>query len=81
MTTDLVVDLADEPDLPATIAISIKRAGALDCTTSAKLRNLLNKAEIERRYWQERNVPFLMITERNAPSVVLENGVLAAFDD
>ncbi len=73
MTTDFVLDLADEPTLPATVAVSIKASAALDHTTSVKLRNLLNKAEIERRYWQERSVPFLMITELDAPPIVLEN--------
>lgn len=75
MTTDLVVDLAERPDLPANVAISVKRAGALT-DTPLKVRNLLAKAEIERRYWQARDTPFLLITDADLPDVVRDNADL-----
>lgn len=73
MTTDFLVDLADLPDLPANAAISVKKATDLEQTTPRKLANLLNKAEIERRYWAERGVPFLLVTDEDVPEVVQSN--------
>ena len=73
MNTDFLVDLDDLPGLPANVAISVKRAGALEQTTPRKLANLLNKAEIERCYWAERGTPFLLVTEEDVPAVVRGN--------
>ena len=33
----------------------------------------IEKIEIERRYWKEKEVPWFLITERNIPKVVLQN--------
>ena len=73
MTTDLLVDVADLPDLPPNVAISVKKASDLEQTTPRKLANLLNKAEIERRYWAERGVPFLLVTDEDVPGPVRRN--------
>lgn len=75
MTTDLLLDLADRPGLPANVAISIKRAEALE-DTPTKVKNLLEKAEIERRYWEARETPFLVITDADVPEVVRDNADL-----
>lgn len=82
MTTDFLVDLADRLGLPATVAISVKRTADLNDAAPLKLKSLLNKAEIERRYWTARKVPFLIITESDAPSTVLANtDLLHRFSD
>lgn len=73
MSTDFLVDLADLPDLPAYLAISVKKAKDLEKTTPRRLTNLLSKAEIERRYWAERGVPFLLVTDEDIPEVVRRN--------
>jgi hypothetical protein len=73
MITDLLVDLAEQPGLPANVAISIKTASDLDQTTPRKLAKLLNNAEIERRYWAERGVPFMLITDQDVPAPVQRN--------
>jgi hypothetical protein len=75
MTTDLLVDLADRPGLPANVAVSVKPAADLE-DTPTKVRNLLAKAEIERRYWAARDTPFLLITDADLPDVVRENADL-----
>lgn len=73
MTTDLLIDVVDRPGLPANLAISVKKASDLEETTATKLANLLKKAEIERRYWAERGVPFSLITEKDVPAPVRAN--------
>lgn len=75
MTTDLLVDMEDLPGFPANVAISVKRAGALE-DTPIKVANLLAKAEIERRYWRERETPFILITDADLPAVTVENADL-----
>ena len=67
MTTDFLVDLEETDGLPPHLAISYKMHCALDGTTPRKLKNLLDKAEIERRFWGRRGIPFIFVTSADIP--------------
>ncbi|MGA9581647.1 MAG: TnsA endonuclease N-terminal domain-containing protein [Allosphingosinicella sp.] len=73
MTTDFLIDLADADGFPPHLAISYKMRSDLDGTTSRKLKNLLDKAEIERRYWGRRGILFIFVTEAEIPEPVRLN--------
>lgn len=75
MTTDFLVTLkrpADEPELPVEVALSTKRSSALR-DTPRKVDRLLEKAEIERRYWARRGIPFRLVTDEELPQGLLHN--------
>lgn len=66
MTTDLLLDVRIEGrDLLA--ARAIKPASALNDTRT------LEKLEIERRFWAEREVDWGLVTERDLPPVLISN--------
>jgi len=65
-TTDLVVDIVRN-GLPETIARSVKPSSELQ-----KAR-VVEKLEIERRYWKDRGVDWGIVTEHELPSAVIQN--------
>jgi hypothetical protein len=82
MTTDFLVSLADVPGVPPRVALSVKTADALekqpheldrsDCDRF-EVDRLLEKAEMERRYWARRGVPFRMVSDHEMPAVLIHN--------
>jgi hypothetical protein len=66
MTTDMVVDMVTDWRL-LTFARAVKPADQLD-----KPR-VLEKLEIERRYWAERQVDWAIVTEKEIPKAVAAN--------
>lgn len=72
MTTDFLVSIADDRSLPPRVALSVKPAGSFD-EPPERVDRLLEKAEIERRYWARRGVPYRIITEREMPDVLVRN--------
>lgn len=65
MSSDFVVD-SDEKELPR-FAIQVKPNKALDSP------RVIEKLQIERSYWQEKGVPFYLVTENQIPQTVFEN--------
>lgn len=72
MTTDFLVSLVDQPGLPPHVAISVKPLGAF-AETPRKVDRMLEKAEIERRFWAARQVPFRFVTEAERPAALVYN--------
>jgi len=66
MTTDLVASFAQGPR-EIDIARAVKPAERLGSTRE------IEKLEIERVFWQGRNVDWAILTERELPSVLLRN--------
>src|SRR6266516_4790858 len=66
MTTDLVASFAQGPR-EIDIARAVKPAERLGST------RVIEKLEIERVFWQGRNVDWAILTERELPSVLLRN--------
>lgn len=73
MTTDFLVTLADTPHAPPQIAVSVKPLSDITDAPAAQIDRLLEKAEIERLYWQRRGVEFRLVTEREMPPAVVAN--------
>ena len=65
MSSDFFVDSKDGPFKQ--FAIQVKPANALQDERT------LEKLEIERRYWQQKKIPWFIITEKEINSVVKEN--------
>jgi TnsA endonuclease-like protein len=65
MSTDLLVNAND--DSHPVFAIQVKPCSAL------KDQRSVEKLEVERRYWLEKEVPFYLVTEKQIPRVVFEN--------
>lgn len=65
MTSDLLIDTSS-PTFPR-FALQVKRSEDLD-----KPRTI-EKLELERRYWQVKEVPWFLITEKDIPSTVFQN--------
>lgn len=72
MTTDFLVDLQTIDRLPANLAIHVRPKSAFE-DTNRKVDRLLEKAEIERRYWERRNVAFEIVTDADIPKAVVAN--------
>lgn len=66
MTTDFVVDI-ERDGRSSMIARAIKPAEALDD------RRVVQKLEIERRYWTQRGIDWGLVTERDIPKIVIQN--------
>lgn len=66
VTTDFVVDL-NQDGRTVRKAISVKYAEDLDDPRT------LEKLELERRYWLERDIPFCIVTEKEIPRILIEN--------
>ena len=66
MTTDLVAVFGNEP-AGRRIAVAVKRSKDLSS------RRVLEKLEIERRYWAGRDVEWQITTERELPPVLIAN--------
>lgn len=66
MTTDLVLDRSDGPRV-TTRAFAVKSA-----TELAKPR-VLQKLEIEWRYWQEQGIPWSIVTRAELPRILIDN--------
>lgn len=64
MTTDLLIKLRKQSRL---IAIQIKPSEQLDDP------RVIEKLELERRYWARKKVTFLILTEKDIPKSVVEN--------
>lgn len=65
MSTDFLVNSSDEK-YPL-FAIQVKPCSALED------QRTVEKLEIERRYWQEKDVPWFLVTENQIPKVVFSN--------
>jgi hypothetical protein len=65
MSTDFLVNTQDKS--LREFAIQAKYADAL------KDQRTIEKLEIERRYWNEKDIPWLLITERDIPKVLFDN--------
>lgn len=65
MSSDLVVDTT-ETNTPRFV-IQVKSKGALDNPRT------IEKLQIERSYWREKEVPFYLVTESQIPPIVYEN--------
>lgn len=65
MTSDFLVDTS-VPDLPR-FALQAKYASDLEDARTVE------KLEIERRYWQSKQVPWFIVTEREIPQAVFSN--------
>lgn len=76
MTTDFLVTLADGADGPPFLALSVKPLDDLHASES-KVDRIMEKAEIERRFWARRGVPFRMVTDRELPAAMVGNLELA----
>lgn len=65
MSTDLLVD-TNRPNTPR-LAIQVK--------TSTDLFNprTIEKLELERRYWEMKEIPWYLLTERQIPKIVIKN--------
>lgn len=72
MTTDFLVTLADGAGGPPYVAVSVKPLDALH-ESAAKVDRTMEKAEIERVYWDRRGVPFRMVTDRELPADLVGN--------
>lgn len=66
LTTDFIVDLKPGGQ-HSRKAISAKYAEELDDP------RVLEKLELERRYWLEKGIPYCIITEREIPKTLIEN--------
>ena len=66
MTTDFVVDMSDQGEMKR-IAISAKYAEDLEDPRT------LEKQELERRYWKNKEVPWYIITEQDIPPILVKN--------
>jgi hypothetical protein len=65
MSTDFLVNSSDEK-YPL-FAIQVKPCSALED------QRTVEKLEIERRYWREKDVPWFLVTENQIPKVVFSN--------
>ena len=65
LTSDFMVDFAD-PQRP-TIAIQAKYSADL------QKPNVIERLELERRYWQEKGVPWFIVTEREVSREAFAN--------
>ncbi len=65
MTSDFLVNSKD-PARPK-FALQAKYASALEDPRT------IEKLELERRYWQHKNIPWMIITEQDIPKVVSQN--------
>ena len=68
ITTDFLVYIST-PSGEKRMAISFKEAVEFD----GDCERLLEKLEIERIYWLQENVEFVILTERNLPKMLIEN--------
>jgi hypothetical protein len=66
MTTDFIVDM-DQSGRTNRKAISAKYSDKLDDA------RVLEKLELERSYWEEKGIPFAIVTEKEIPKTLLEN--------
>lgn len=66
MTTDIVVDVVRDGRF-VTLARAVKPADLLDTP------RIIEKLEIERRYWSERGVDWGIVTERDIPPTIVRN--------
>lgn len=68
MTTDVLLTFAAAPPQPSRlVAFDLKYAKELSDYRS------LEKLEIARRFWRERNTPWFLVTERDLPKVLCAN--------
>jgi hypothetical protein len=72
MTTDFLVSLADLRGLPHMMALSVKPSTEF-AASRRRVTRLVEKAEIERRYWAARNVPFRFVTDEEMPDAYVQN--------
>ncbi|MFV0480404.1 MAG: TnsA endonuclease N-terminal domain-containing protein [Campylobacteraceae bacterium] len=69
MTTDFFVDYLHNNEIKK-IAIQAKYSGQLDD------KRTIEKLEIERRYWQENNIEWKIVTEKDLPMIKVSNLML-----
>ena len=65
MSSDFLVDSVNESELR--FVLQAKYASALQDSRTVE------KLELERRYWQEKELPWYLITEKDIPAVVTKN--------
>ena len=66
MSTDFVVDFSASSG-PQRMAIQVKSSSDL------KDSRTIEKLELERRYWQQKGVPWCLMTEKQIPRTVVRN--------
>lgn len=66
MTTDVVVTVRSRLGV-------VEVARTVKPTEKLSSKRVLEKFEIERRYWEKRNISWGIVTEREIPSVLVEN--------
>lgn len=71
MTSDLVLTIANSPRSPF-FAVSVKPASQLNVQDSA-CRRVLEKLFIEKKYWESRNVPWVVCTDEMLPKTRVRN--------
>ena len=65
MSTDFLVNTAKK-DFPK-FAVQVKHSESLNNP------RIIEKLELERRYWKQKNVPWFLFTERDIPRIVARN--------
>ncbi|HJV74895.1 MAG TPA: TnsA endonuclease N-terminal domain-containing protein [Noviherbaspirillum sp.] len=70
MTTDFLLTVIDATGHRSYRAISVKRAADLN---GKRRKRILEKLEIERRYWQMRSVPWHLITNHDFDETMVTN--------